>query len=127
MPPKKTIKETENTVKQGIQNLNVFWLNMKAYQMLPNNEIVFAGGGSETDTETELVKAFCVRNKKTYNIYENVLNIVEKAYSKVTFGKFSQRTTQEIFLEDKNYANWLYKNVTDDKIKKELKELLKIK
>ena len=126
MPPKK-LKETENTVKQGNTNKNCYWVNMKAYQMLPNNEIIFAGGGIEIEDETEAVRAFCVRNKKTYNTYENVLNIAEKVYSKVTFGKFAQRTTQEIFLEDKNYANWLYKNVTDETIKKELKELLKIK
>lgn len=126
MPPKK-LKETENTVKQGNTNKNCYWTNMKAYQMLPNNEIVFAGGGIEIEGETEVVREFCVRNKKTYNTYENVFNIAEKAYSKVTFGKFAQRTTQEIFLEDKNYANWLYKNVTDETIKKELKELLKIK
>lgn len=126
MPPKK-LKETENTVKQGNTNKNCYWANMKAYQMLPNNEIIFAGGGIEIEGEIETVRAFCVRNKKTYNTYENVFNIAEKAYSKVTFGKFAQRTTQEIFLEDKNYANWLYKNVTDETIKKELKELLKIK
>ena len=124
MSPKKIIKETENTVKQGNSNKNCYWINMKAYQMLPNNEIVLSAGGIEIDSETELVKDFCKRNKKLYYIYESV---EEKAYTKVTFGKYANDTTKIIFEKDKNYANWLYKNVTDETIKKELKDLLKIK
>ena len=58
--------KTENTVKQGLNNKNIYWCNMKAYQMLPDGEIVFAGGGGEIESETEEVKSFIKRNKKIY-------------------------------------------------------------
>ena len=47
----KTIKIEENTVKQGRNNANVFWLNMKAYQMIEDSVLLFAGGGSEKQEE----------------------------------------------------------------------------
>lgn len=127
MPSKKTIKETENIVKQGKQNLNVYWLNMKAYQMLPGNEIVFASGGIEIDSETELVKAFCVRNKKTYHHHIITAQI---EYNEVfKFGKYTNKRVSEVKELDLQYLKWVRDNysfkIGEEKLKNEIINILK--
>ena len=82
----------------------------------------------DTEELRNAVLVFISRNKKTYRPREKSLfETEEKEYTKVTFGKFSGMSTIELTQTDKSYANWLYKSTTDLKIKKELKELLKIK
>ena len=71
----KAVKTEENTVKQGRNNGNVFWLNMKAYQMIEDSVLLFAGGGIELQEETELVFSFIKRNKKTYTKYETIKEV----------------------------------------------------
>lgn len=127
MPPKKTIKETENTVKQGLTNKNCYWINMKAYQMLPNNEIVLSAGGEEIEVETELVKAFCVRNKKTY---QNRIITTQIEYNEVVnFGKHNGKSVQFIYDNDRQWLKWCRDNfkfnLTQEKLKQEITDILK--
>lgn len=127
MPPKKTIKETENTVKQGLTNKNCYWVNMKVYQMLPNNEIVFAGGGSEITVETELVRGFCVRNKKTYH---NQIITSQIEYNEVVnFGKHNGKSVQFIYDNDRQWLKWCRDNFkfnsAQTKLKQEITDILK--
>ena len=62
-------KKEENIVKQGISNKNIFWINMKAYELLYDNSIILSAGGKEIETETELIKSFISRNKKVHHKY----------------------------------------------------------
>ena len=74
------------------------------------------------------VLSFIQRNKKSYKARpQTVFETEEKEYTKIGFGKYSQMTTMELVATDKKYSSWLYKNCSDNKIKMELKELLKIK
>ena len=74
------------------------------------------------------VLSFIRRNKKSYKARpQTVFEVEEKEYTKIGFGKYSQMTTMELVATDKKYSSWLYKNCSDNKIRMELKELLKIK
>ena len=125
--PTKTIKTEENTVKQGRNNTNVFWLNMKAYQMIENSVLLFAGGGSENQLETELVLSFIKRNKKSYTKY--VTEEVKEYNEIVNFGKHKGFSVQHIYDNEKSWLKWCLSNYTfkigEEKLKKEIIEILK--
>ena len=123
----KTIKTEENTVKQGKTNSNIFWLNMKAYQLLSDSSLIFSSGGNENLEETELVKSFISRNKKTYTKY--IINEVKEYNEIVKFGKHSGLSIQTIYNTDKQWLTWCIKNylfkLGEEKLKKEITEILK--
>ena len=120
--------ETKITIKQFRDLSSSWWVGYKHYCLDENNVLQFVCGGIEDKKETEAIQEFIKRNKKSFKNRElSILETEEKEYSIITFGKMSGKTTQTIVEEDKRYARWLYDSVTDNKIKTELKELLKIK
>ena len=120
--------ETKITIKQFRDLSSSWWVGYKHYCLDENNILQFVCGGIENKKETEAIQEFVKRNKKSFKNRElSILETEEKEYSIITFGKMSGKTTQTIVEEDKRYARWLYDSVTDNKIKMELKELLKIK
>ena len=123
-------KETEDKIiiKSFRDSSSNWWVGYKHYCLDENNILQFVCGGIEDKKETEAIQDFVKRNKKSFKNRElSLLETEEKEYSIITFGKMSGKTTQIIVEEDKRYARWLYDSVTDNKIKTELKELLKIK
>ena len=121
-------EEDKITIKQFRDLSSSWWVGYKHYCLDENNVLQFICGGIEDKKETEAIQEFVKRNKKSFKNRElSILETEEKEYSIITFGKMSGKTTQTIVEEDKRYARWLYDSVTDNKIKTELKELLKIK
>ena len=123
-------KETEDkiVIKGFKDGSSSWWVGYKHYCLDENNSLQFVCGGIEDRKETEAIQEFIKRNKKSFKNRElSILETEKKEYSIITFGKMSGKTTQIIVEEDKRYARWLYDSVTDNKIKTELKELLKIK
>ena len=121
-------EEDKITIKQFRDLSSSWWVGYKHYCLDENNILQFVCGGKEDLKETEAIQEFIKRNKKSFKNRElSILETEEKEYSIITFGKMSGKTTQTIVEEDKRYARWLYDSVTDNKIKTELKELLKIK
>ena len=126
MPPKP--KEDKTVIKGFKDGSSNWWCNDSHYHLNEAGELIWCSGGMDTEELRNAVLVFISRNKKTYRPREKSLfETEEKEYTKVTFGKFSGMSTIELTQTDKSYANWLYKSTTDLKIKKELKELLKIK
>mgnify|MGYP003595760005 FL=1 len=126
MPPKP--KEDKTSIKGFKDGSSNWWCNDSHYHLNEAGELIWCSGGMDTEELRNAVLVFISRNKKTYRPREKSLfETEEKEYTKVTFGKFSGMSTIELTQTDKSYANWLYKSTTDLKIKKELKELLKIK
>jgi hypothetical protein len=125
--PTKKLKEDTLTVRQGNTNKNCYFIGYKTYQLLPNNELIFAGGGICDDSETELVKAFILGNKKVYHKYESV---VIKEYNEVVeFGKHKGLTVNEIFKIEKSWLSWCRDNfkfnLAQENLKKQITEILK--
>lgn len=121
-------EEDKIVIKSFRDSSSNWWVGYKHYCLDENNILQFVCGGIEDKKETEAIQEFVKRNKKSFKNRElSILETEEKEYSIITFGKMSGKTTQIIVEEDKRYARWLYDSVTDNKIKTELKELLKIK
>jgi hypothetical protein len=109
--------------KDGSSN----WFVRDAHYFLnEDNEIMWAAGETDKKELREAILAFIGRNKKTYVPREtSIFEREEIEYTKIGFGKYSQMTTVELVSTDKSYANWLYTNPPNKKIKEELKTLLK--
>lgn len=123
-------KETENTVKQGKSNFNNFWINYKVYQLLEDNSLVLASGGSEVLTETELVRAFIKRNKKVFSKNVTMFDSEPKQYNeKIGFGQYSELTVSQLFAKNPKYAKWVLEKYTFSlaqiKLKEQITEMLK--
>lgn len=122
-------KETENTVKQGKQNINNFWINYKVYQLLEDNSLVLASGGNEIQTETELVKDFVKRNKKVYTKNITIFDSEPKQYDEIIpIGKFKGQSVSYVFDNEKKYLSWMlreYNFAGKEKLKQEITERLK--
>ena len=124
-----TKKEEDKIVIKAFRDSSSnWWVGYKHYCLDEDNILQFVCGGIEDLKETEAIQEFIKRNKKKFiRRQQTVFEIEEKEYTKIGFGKYSQMTTMELVATDKKYASWLYKNCSDNKIKTELKELLKIK
>jgi len=126
MPPKP--KEDKTVIKQFREGSSDFWCDMVHYHLNEQGELIFCAGGIDKEELRSRLLSFISRNKKVYKKrLPSIFETEEKEYTKITFGKFSGMSTIELTQTDKSYANWLYKNTTNIKIKSELKELLKIK
>lgn len=118
--------ESKTVIKQFRDGSSNFWISNKHYQLNEKGAVVFICGGNSDEKDIELLKAYISRNKKIYKPREqSIFDQEQIEYSKVTFGKYNGKTTNEIALEDKRYAVWLFENTTDSIIKSELKTLLK--
>ena len=126
MPPK---PKEDKTVIKGFKDGSSNWfVNDAHYSLNEAGELIWCAGEVDKENLRNAVLSFISRNKKKCKERSpSIFETEEKEYTKVTFGKFSGMSTIELTQTDKSYANWLYKNTTDAKIKKELKELLKIK
>ena len=126
MPPK---PKEDKTVIKGFKDGSSNWfVNDAHYSLNEAGELIWCAGEVDKENLRNAALSFISRNKKKYKERSpSIFETEEKEYTKVTFGKFSGMSTIELTQTDKSYANWLYKNTTDAKIKKELKELLKIK
>lgn len=90
---------------------------------------MFAGGGIELTVETEFLKDFIRRNKKSYKEREISPYVNPKEYLEVfNFGKYSSKTVQYVFDQDKGYLKWILKNMDfggKEKLKEEIINILK--
>lgn len=126
MPPKP--KEDKTIIKAFKDGSSNWFVNDAHYSLNEVGELIWHAGEVDKEELRICLLSFISRNKKKYKERSpSIFETEEKEYTKVTFGKFSGMSTIELTQTDKNYANWLYKSTTDEKIKGELKELLKIK
>jgi hypothetical protein len=124
-------KETEEKLqpKEFRDKSSNWWLAGKHYHLNKENEIIICAGGSSDDTEIELLRAYIIRNKKTYKDREISPCISQKEYLEiVNGGKYSGMSVQDIFNSDKSYLTWAIKNFNfegKEKLKEEITEILK--
>ena len=129
MAKKVTSSEDKIQVRNFKDGSSNYWCNFAHYFMNESNELIWCSGETDKPELREAVLSFIKRNKKVYKPREKsqIDEAVLKQYSVIGFGKYSSLTTQDLVGTDKKYARWLYENCSDNKIKTELKELLKIK
>ena len=124
-------KQTEDkiTIKQFRDSSSNWWVRDAHYYLNEDNELLWGAGEIDKPELREALLSYIKRNKKVYKAREKsqIDEAVLKQYSVIGFGKYSSLTTQDLVGTDKKYARWLYENCSDNKIKTELKELLKIK
>jgi len=122
---KVTTKEGKIQIKQFRDGSSYFWVCNKVYHLNKQNEIEFICGGSIDEKEVEELKSFCKRNRKTFKEREpSIFESEPREWSELSFGKFKG---QKLDVVEPKYLKWLYKETTDEKLKSEIKELLKIK
>ena len=129
MAKKVTSSEDKIQVRNFKDGSSNYWCNFAHYYMNEINELIWCSGETDKTELREAVLSFIKRNKKVYKPREKsqIDEAILKQYSVIGFGKYSSLTTQDLVGTDKKYARWLYENCSDNKIKMELKELLKIK
>lgn len=129
MAKKTTSSEDKIQVRNFKDGSSNYWCDFAHYYLNENNELLWGAGETDKPELREAVLFFIKRNKKVYKPREKsqVEEFVLKQYSIIGFGKYSSLTTQDLVGTDKKYARWLYENCANNKIKMELKELLKIK
>lgn len=119
-------KEDKVQIRQFKDKSSNFWVNYSHYYIDSSERLLWASGEEDTKEYRELLEAYVKRNKKKFAPREiSVLDKPEIKYSTLTFGKYSGRKLNELYDEDKQYCKWLYKNVTDADLKKELETLIK--
>ena len=126
---KKEVTESKIVIKQFRDSSSNFWCDNLHYHLNEAGELILCAGGLEKTELREALLSYIKRNKKVYKPREKsqIDEAILKQYSVIGFGKYSSLTTQDLVGTDKKYARWLYENCSDNKIKTELKELLKIK
>lgn len=120
---KKEDKEKTSVVNFKDKSSN-WWVNSKHYCLNEQNEIVFVAGGIEITAETEFLRDFIKRNKKTY-VPRQIISVIEY-FEIVDFGIHKGRKVDEI---DKKYLKWMIGNYnfsqTQEKLKQEIINILK--
>ena len=130
MPPKP--KEDKVQIKSFKDGSSNWFCNYAHYHLNEAGELIWCSGEVDKEELRTSLLSFLRRNKKTYKArLPSIFETEEKEYTKVTFGKHSGKSTLEILSEDKQWLSWMYKNYTfkigEEKLKQEIKELLKIK
>ena len=121
-------KDSDLKIKRFKDGSSSWWVGNLHYTLNELNEICFVAGGIDTENHREILRKYINRTKSTFIPRQpTMFETEDKEYTKIGFGKYSQMTTTELVATDKKYSSWLYKNCSDNKIKTELKELLKIK
>lgn len=120
-------KEDKIIIKQFKSGESSWWVNNKHYHLNELGEIVFICGGVSLQEEVDALKAFIKRNKKVFvKSIPNIFAQEEKIeWMTLTFGKYKGQTLDIIKDIEPKYCSWLYENTTDNKIKEQLKILLK--
>lgn len=109
-----------------------WWVGDAHYYLNASEELIWCSGEVDKPELREALLAFIKRNKKCHvPTPPSVFETEEKEYSKIGFGKHSGKSTLDILSEDKKWLSWMYKNYSfksgEEKLKQEIKELLKIK
>ena len=125
-------EEDKIVIKQFRDNSSNFWSNYAHYFLNENNELIWCSGETDKEELRNAVLSFIRRNKKSFTPRSaSIFEQEEKEYSIITFGKHAGKNTITILSEDKKWLSWMYKNysfkVGEEKLKQEIKELLKIK
>ena len=124
----KKVVEDKIQIRQFKSGSSDFWVAGKHYNFNSSGDIIFVCGGISTKEEVIALENFIKRNKKQFVASTPLIFAQEeKEYIIIDFGKYKGKNCLEIVETDKSYAKWLHQNTTDDKVKVELKELLKIK
>lgn len=130
MPPK--TKEDKVIIKSFKDGSSNFWCNDAHYNLNASEELIWCSGQQDSDELREALQSFIRRNKKKHSSrLPSIFETEEKEYSKIGFGKHAGKSTLEILSEDKKWLSWMYKSYSfksgEEKLKQEIKELLKIK
>ena len=122
-------KETEDkiVIKAFRDSSSNWWVGYKHYCLDEDNTLQFVCGGIEDKKETEAIQEFVKRNKKKYVPMKQ--SEVQKEYLEtITFGKYINKSVQEVFHLDSKYLQWMYKEYSfsssQEKLKQEIKEIL---
>jgi hypothetical protein len=127
----KTDKNDKIVIKQFRDGSSNFWVDTVHYSLTQEGTIIFCAGGLDKEELRDVLNAYIKRNKKVFkDRSESIFNTVEKEYKEVlNFGKFSGKTVQDIFYEDKKYLQWMLKNYnfthSQSKLKEQITEILK--
>ena len=121
-------KEDKTVIKQFKDSSSNFWCDMVHYHLNEQGELIFCAGGIDKEELRTSLLSFISRNKKKYKERSpSIFETEERVWSVLDFGKHKGLALDIIKDIEPKYLRWLYDNTTDIKIKKELKELLKIK
>ena len=122
-------KETEDkiVIKQFKDGSSHFWSNYAHYFLNENNELIWCSGETDKEELRNAVLSFIRRNKKSYK--ERPHSEVLKGYLEIiNFGKYINKSVQEVFHLDSKYLQWMYKEYSfsssQEKLKQEIKEIL---
>lgn len=123
-----TKKEEDKIVIKAFRDSSSnWWVGYKHYCLDENNVLQFICGGIEDRKETEAIQEFIKRNKKRY--VPTKQSEVQKEYLEIiNFGKYINKSVQEVFHLDSKYLQWMYKEYSfsssQEKLKQEIKEIL---
>lgn len=119
--------ETKITIKQFRDLSSSWWVGYKHYCLDENNVLQFICGGIEDKKETEAIQEFVKRNKKQY-VPAKQSEVLKEYLEIITFGKYINKSVQEVFYLDSKYLQWMYKEYSfsssQEKLKQEIKEIL---
>lgn len=97
-----------------------FWVDYSHFMLNEHNEIVWCAGETSDQAKLEALTKYIKNNKKKYVPREI---IVLKEYNEViTFGKYSQKTVQFVYDNDRQWLKWCRDNYNFSSAQKELKE-----
>lgn len=107
-------------IRQFRDKSSHFWVDYSHFMLNEHNEIVWCAGESPNGSKLEVLTKYIKNNKKKYVPREI---IVLKEYNEViTFGKYSQKTVQFVYDNDRQWLKWCRDNYNFSLIQKELKE-----
>jgi len=120
------VKEDKIQIKQFKCGSSDWFVNQAHYNLNKDGEIIWCAGETDKKELRDALESFIRRNKKSYK--ERPLLVFDQEqieYITLTFGKFAGKKLNELVEIDRKYASWLHKNTTDERIKEQLKILLK--
>ena len=120
-------EEDKIVIKQFKDGSSHFWSNYAHYFLNENNELIWCSGETDKEELRNAVLSFIRRNKKSYK--ERPKSEVQKEYLEIiNFGKYINKSVQEVFHLDSKYLQWMYKEYSfsssQEKLKQEIKEIL---
>ena len=114
--------------KDGSSN---FWCDGVHYSLNENEDLVFCSGGIDTEERREYMISYIKRNKKKFIPRQSsILENKPKEYlEKIGNGKYAHLSVSEVFLQDKQYLNWMLDKYNfssaQEKLKQQITEILK--
>jgi hypothetical protein len=121
-------KEDKTTIKQFRDLSSNWWCDMVHYHLNEQGELVFCAGGIDKEELRTSLLSFIRRNKKSFKVRgRSIFDAEEREWATLTFGKHNGLKLDVIKDLDRSYLPWLFKNTQDEKLKKEVEEILKIK